>query len=412
MHLPLNFPSRRTILIGFTAIAVTSCSKPNPSAGALPGTWEEIMAAARGQTVRWNAWAGDPKINAYITWVAEILRSRFDIRLEHLKTDNTASGVTRLIADKTAKRTSEGSIDLMWINGENFAVAKQQGLLFGPFTDRLPNFKLVDTIGKPSTILDFTLPTLGFESPWGMAQITFFYDQARLPNPPRSLEALLAFATKRPGRFTYPAPGDFVGVTFLKQILSELCADKDALKRQVNPTEFPAMTAPLWDYLERLHPNLWRAAQAFPPDYPALMRLLEDQEVDLALAFNPAEGTTGVTAGRLPPTTRAYTLDNGTITNSHFVAIPFNSSAREGALVTANFLLSPEAQARKADPKVWGDPGVLELSRLTPKDRTLFDAILDHPSMPRPEDQARALPEPHPSWHLALSEAWRARFAA
>jgi ABC-type uncharacterized transport system YnjBCD substrate-binding protein len=32
--------------------------------------------------------------------------------------------------------------------------------------------------------------------------------------------------------------------------------------------------------------------------------------------------------------------------------------------VTANFLLSPEAQARKQDPKVWGDPTVLAMERL------------------------------------------------
>ena len=55
-------------------------------------------------------------------------------------------------------------------------------------------------------------------------------------------------------------------------------------------------------------------------------------------------------------------MAGGTIGNTHFVAIPYNSSAKEGAQVVANFLLSPEAQARKLDPTVWGDPTVLGLS--------------------------------------------------
>jgi putative thiamine transport system substrate-binding protein len=405
-------PNRRAALLGLAGGVFAACSPAPHPPSVTSSSWTDIEAAARGQTVRWNAWAGDPKINAYIAWVGGQMVARYGVSLEHLRTDDTSSGVTRLIADKTAGRVDRGSIDLMWINGENFAAAKAQGLLFGPFADRLPNFGLVDTVGKPSTVTDFTSPTGGFESPWGMAQITFFHDSARLTAPPRSIPAVLDWARQRPGRFTYPAPGDFVGVTFLKQALTELTTDRSLLLAPVDQARFAETLAPLWAYLDALHPHLWRSARAFPPDYPALMRLLEDNEVDLAFAFNPAEGATAVNAGRLPATTRAYTFDGGTITNSHFVAIPFNSSAKEAAMVTANFLLSPTAQARKADPAIWGDPGVLALDRLAPEDRALFDALAAHPALPSVADQARTLPEPHSTWHVALSEAWRARYAA
>jgi len=361
--------------------------------------------------VRWSAWAGDPSVNAFIAWVGADLAARFGVRLEHLKASDPSSAITRLIADKTAGRTEKGAIDLLWINGENFAAARSQGLLFGPFADRLPNFKFVDQSGKPSTVRDFTLPTDGFESPWGMAQITFFHDAARLAAPPRSIPALLAWARTRRGRFTYPAPSDFVGVTFLKQALSELMADRALLSKPIDRAAFAAITAPLWAYLDALNPLLWRSGRAFPPDYPALMRLLEDDEVDLAFAFNPAAGATAVGAGRLPATTRAFTFDGGTIANSHFVAIPFNSGSKAAAMVTANFLLSPQAQARKADPAIWGDPSVLALDTLSTPDRKLFDSLSSHPALPSAADQSRTLPEPHPSWHIALGEAWRARYA-
>src|SRR5690349_13833441 len=83
-------------------------------------------------------------------------------------------------AEKAAGRDSGGSVDLVWINGENFRAMRQQGLLYGPFAADLPNFRYVDTEGKPTTLVDFTIPTEGYESPWGMAQFVLFYDGARV----------------------------------------------------------------------------------------------------------------------------------------------------------------------------------------------------------------------------------------
>ena len=31
--------------------------------------WNAVQEAARGQTVFWNAWGGDERINAYLAWV-------------------------------------------------------------------------------------------------------------------------------------------------------------------------------------------------------------------------------------------------------------------------------------------------------------------------------------------------------
>ena len=75
--------------------------------------------------------------------------------------------------------TEGGSVDLIWINGENFAAMKNAGLLYGPFAESLPNFRFVDVEGKPTVRSDFTVPVDGLESPWGMAQIVFIYDTAR-----------------------------------------------------------------------------------------------------------------------------------------------------------------------------------------------------------------------------------------
>ena len=54
-------------------------------------------------------------------------------------------------------------------------------------------------------------------------------------------------------------------------------------------------------------------------------------EVDIAFAFNPAAASNAIAAGELPDTVRSFVFDGGTIGNTHFVAIPFNSGAPEAA---------------------------------------------------------------------------------
>jgi putative thiamine transport system substrate-binding protein len=184
----------------------------------LAADWDPTLAAARGQTVYWNAWGGDEQINGYIAWVGDELLERHGVEVVHVKLTDTGEAVARVLAEKTAGRAAGGAVDLIWLNGENFAAMKADDLLYGPFVADLPNFAYVDTAGKPTTLVDFTVPTDGLEAPWGMAQFVFFYDSAVVETPPRSIPALLDWATAHPGRFTYPAPPDFVGSTFLKHV--------------------------------------------------------------------------------------------------------------------------------------------------------------------------------------------------
>ena len=386
------------------------------TAGGLAGAraddagWDAVLERARGQTVFFNAWGGSQQINDYIAWAAWQIQDRYGVELRHTKVADTADVVSRILAEKTAGRTDGGSVDLVWINGENFAAMKRNGLLGAPFTDDLPNFALVDTDGKPTTLVDFTVPTDGLESPWGMAQMVFVYDTARLDDPPTSMPALLAHLEANPGRFTYPLPPDFLGTTFLKQALIELADDREPLLQPVEDADFAAVTAPLWDYLDALHPHLWRGGQTFPTSSGATFQMLDDGEIDITYTFNPGAASSAIEDGRLPDTVRTYVLSGGTLGNTHFVAIPFNSSAREGAMVVANFLLSPEAQLRKEDPRIWGDPTVLSMDRLTDADARAFADLPRGIATLAPEALGRPQLEPHASWTGALESEWLTRY--
>ena len=372
------------------------------------GDWALVLAQAKGQEVFFHAWGGDPKINAFIAWVGEEAAARYGVTLTHVKLAATSDAVARVQAEQAAGKGSGGAVDLIWINGENFAAMKRAGMLYGPFAQSLPNWALVDTLGKPATVTDFTEPTQGLESPWAMAQLVFEHDSAKLADPPKSIPALADWAKANPGRFTYPQPPDYLGLTFLKQVLYALLPDPLILQRPAADAD-PALEA-LWQFLDALHPNLWRQAKAFPPNEAALGQLLADDEVGITFAFNPGRASAEIAAGTLPDTVRTFVLDGGTIGNASFVAIPFNANAAAGAQVVANLLLEPAVQARAQDASVLGFQTVLNMAALSPADRALFQDAPRGPATLSPAELGPTLLEPHASWMTQISDQWARRY--
>ena len=376
-----------------------------------PGDWKAVEAAARGQTVYFNAWGGAQNINDYIRWAGDQVRERYGVTVVHTKLDDTANAVSTVVAAKAAGVDEGGDIDLIWINGENFVNMKKQGLLLeAGWTQKLPNWQFVDWQNKPTILTDFTEPTDGQESPWGMAKMVFFHDTARGLDMPDSFAELVEWTEKNPGRFSYPAPPDFIGSSFLKQALTESVADPSVLLKPVDPTSFEATVEPLFAALDRMHPNLWRSGQTFPKNKEALRQLLADNEVDIAFAFSPAEASNAIANNELPDTVRSFVFSGGTLGNTHFVAIPYNAAAREGALVFANFLISPEAQLRKQDPDVWGDPTVLDIASLPDTYQQQFDGLDLGAATLKPSELGPTLNEPHASWMEQLEKEWIRRY--
>jgi putative thiamine transport system substrate-binding protein len=374
-----------------------------------PADWDDVTAQARGQTVYWNAWGGSTTTNDFIAWVGAQVAAEYGVTLEHVKLTDTADAVTRVLAEKQAGENDDGAIDMIWINGANFAAMKDAGLLFGPFAEDLPNWALVDFENK-SVQTDFTVPVEGFESPWAMAQVVFMHDTARMPEALGSMAALLDWAQANPGRFSYPQPPDFLGATFLKQVLVDILPDPAVLAEPATDANYDAVTAPLWAYLDALTPHLWRAGRAYPATGPAQLQLIADGEIDLAISFSPGEATAAIANNQLPASVRTFVLDNGTIGNASFVAIPYNSGSKAGAMVVANFLMSPRAQARAQDPAILGYGTVLAMDKLDAADRALFETLDLGIATLSPAQLGAVLAEPHPSWMTRISDDWVARY--
>ncbi|WP_372881621.1 ABC transporter substrate-binding protein [Psychromonas sp.] len=356
--------------------------------------WNEIEKKAQGQRVFFYAWGGSQDINNYLRWADKRLQARYGVTLTHVKVSDISEAITRLVAEKTADKNSNGSIDMVWINGENFKSMKRFNLLSDPFVTELPNWHYVDKSLPVDT--DFAEPTEGLEAPWGIGQLVFIFDKKKLNSPPQSHREILFYAQNNPNKISYPRPPSFHGTSFLKSALIELSENPESLSLPVDNNTFQQITAPLWSYLDALHQVAWRQGKQFPDNNAQTIQLLDDGELDLAISFNPNEVYSAQENGLLRESTAAYALAGGALSNIHFLSIPWNASAKEGALVAINFLLSPEAQAKKADISVWGDPTVLQSSAIT--------------STTQNTQFFKAIEEPHPSWQSALENEWQKRY--
>lgn len=336
------------------SLLLAACGAPAQSSSEFDiNDWDSVLTAAKGQTVNWYIWGGSDSINAYVdNFYGKALKERYDITLNRVPLADTVDAVNQVLSEKQAG-TDPGSVDLIWINGENFFTLKQADMLYKDWAQKIPNAKLVDW-ENPAINLDFGNPVDNQESPWSSAQFQFIYDSARTDADelPRSYAELKTWACANPGRFTYvaPGPGGFLGTRFAKGALYEISGDAQqwlsfdqALWDQHSPA--------LWDYFNELKPCLWREGETYPKDESELVNLFANNEVDLSMTQDITGAGRWITDGRMPETARAFVFDNYMIGDFNYVAIPLNAPNKAAALVLANLLLEPEFQAAQILPE-------------------------------------------------------------
>lgn len=355
-----------TALSAFALAACVSSATPPPPAATLPpattvpaagafdlSQWDSVLAAAKGQTVNWYLWGGSESINGFVDkFYGQALKDRYGITLNRVPVADTVDAVNQVLSEKQAG-VQAGAVDLIWINGENFFTLKQANLLYADWARQLPNSRLVNW-DNPAINLDFGHPVDDLESPWSSAQFQFVYDSARLKaaDLPRSYAALKDWACGHPGRFTYiaPGPGGFLGTRFIKGALYELSGGPEAWQTFDQAT-WDKWAPSLWQYLNALKPCLWRQGETYPKDESELKSLFANQEVDFSMTNDISGAGTGIQAGLLPATARAFVFDHNMIGDFNYVAIPANASHKAAALVLANLLLEPEFQAAQILPQ-------------------------------------------------------------
>ena len=334
--------------------------------------WDEIVEAASGTTVTFYGWGGDENRNNWLnTTVADYVKEHYDIALEVVGMDINDI-LSKLSGEKQAG-SETGSIDMIWINGENFYSAKDNGLLYGPFTGQLPNMEAYIDLQDPETLNDFCMPIEGYEAPYAKAQMVFFNDSAVTPEAPASAEELLEFCKKYPGKVTYPALPDFTGSAFVRNIIYELCGWEQFQDMEADYDTVKAAIEPALDYLRELNPYLWNEGKTFPESSTTVDAMFADGELVMNMSYGPFSVATGIAEGTYTDTTRTFVFDNGTIGNTNYMAIAFNSPNKAGAMVVINAILSAELQLTQYEQL--RELPVVSADKLSAEEQAAFDAV-------------------------------------
>jgi putative spermidine/putrescine transport system substrate-binding protein len=382
-----------------------ACNGGTPATSAsTEKNWDDILQEAKGQTVTLMMWQGDPFINRYMNdFVVPSVKEQFDISLKIVP--GQGNQIVSLLMSELEAGKAESSIDMGWINGETFFQLRQIDALYGPFTGYLPNGDYIDWT-NPFIGSDFQQLVDGYECPWGNVQMALIYNSEKVPNPPQTLAEFETWVKANPGKFTIGQ--DFTGMTLLKAMLADFAGGKDALQGPFDEGKYATNSAKLWDYLNRIKPNFWNGGSSFPADVAQMHQLFAGGELWFTMSNNDGEVDNKIMQGLFAETSRAYVPSFGTIQNSHYLGIMKTSAKKSAAMVVANFMISPEAQWKKMDPKVWGDGTILSMEKLPAEWKEKFAAVPGRTYSPKRSDiQSRAMLEPAPEYMLRLFEDFR-----
>ena len=388
-----------TMLLGPTA-----CGSKEEEVNLADASWEEILEAAKGTTVTFYGWGGDENRNNWLnTTVADYVKENYDITLEVVGM-NIDDILAKLSGEKQAG-SNKGSIDMIWINGENFYSAKENGLLYGPFTHQLPNIESYIDLEDPETLSDFCMPIEGYEAPYAKAQMVMYADTAVTPDLPASAEELLAFCQANPGKVTYPALPDFTGSAFVRNIIYEICGWEQFQTMEADYDTVKAAIEPALEYLRQLNPYLWNEGKTFPDSSTTLDAMFADGELVMNMSYGPFSVATGIANGLYTETTQTFVFNKGTIGNTSYMGIAFNSPNKAGALVVINAIISGEIQLTQY--AQLRELPVVDADKLSEAEKAAFDAVdLGQGVLSQAELLAHRLPEMPASLVPIIEEIW------
>lgn len=352
-------------------------------------------------------WGGSDSINEYMDkWVAPKLKDEKGIILKRVPVSTPKDIINKLIIEKQVNKKN-GSADIIWMNGENFKLAKENEVLYGPFTQKLPNFQKYIDKDSNEVKYDFGEETNGMEAPWGKVQFVYIYDSDKIKDPPKSFEELLKWVKKNPGKFTYPSAMDFTGSAFIRQAFFETCGGYDRYLKPMDENFIDGASGPLWKYLNDIKPYLWQQGKTYPESLAKLDQLYASGEVWMTMGYDEARTHSEIKKGTFTTSTKTMVFDSGTLANTHFLAIPYNSPNKDGAEEVINYLLSPEAQIAKFNPQNWGDGLALDFSKLSEEYKNQINAIdRGETTMSINELESHRVPEIEASYVNFLEKGW------
>ena len=366
--------------------------------------WVDVAAAAQGSTVNFMMWQGNPATNNYINnYVIPSVKEKYNINL------NISGGqgpeIVQLVMGEKQADIDKGQVDMVWINGETFFQLRKVNGLWGPFVNQLPNSESIN-MNDSFIHTDFQQPVNGMEAPWSINQFAIVYDSVKVKNPPKNIPQLTKYLERHPGTFTIS--NDFTGMTFLKSLMAELGGNPNSLDGPFDEKKYNTLSKKLWDYLNTHKKHFWKNGSTFPKEQSKMGQLYANGELLLVYGFSEGGIEEKVLNGLYPKSTRGYAWENGTIRNSNYLGVLYNAPQKAGAMQVIDFLLSPEAQLKKADVDGMNSNTVLNVKSLPDDWQKKFKEVAKRQYGPELKTlEKNAIAEPAPEYMIRLYEDFR-----
>lgn len=366
--------------------------------------FDTIIEQAKGDTVSFYGWGGDEDRNRWLNeTVAPVLKEKYDITLEIVGMD-IDDILAKLSGEKQAG-LEEGTIDMIWINGENFYSAKENDLLFGPFVEQLPNFEKYIDGDDEEVKNDFGFPIEGYEAPYAKAQMVFINDSAMTKETPRNAEEFMEYCKKYEGKVTYPALPDFTGSAFVRTLIYDIVGHEQFIGMEPDKEVVKEAIEPALVYLRELNKYLWNQGKTFPSTSGEVNNMFEDGELVMTMSYGPYSVATGIEKGIYKDTVRTFIFDKGTVGNTNYIAIANNSPNKAAAMVAINEIISAEIQATQFEELK--ELPVVSYGKLNAEEKARFDNVdIGQGVLPQDELLSKRLPEIPANIVPIVEEIW------
>ena len=291
-------------------------------------SWEEIQERARAEgEVNLYYWGGSDQINIWMDRYAVPGLAEQGVTLNPVRITGTKDAVDLVLAELgSGNGLGQGSIDAIWVNGENFATLKRQDALFGAFADKLPNSANIEWNPEdPRALLnlrDFGVETNKSEMPWSGQQYVCSVNTQRVAaeDVPGTFAQMATYLEANPGKFAYVKPPHYIGNTFVQAAIYAHNPDGNgAVPFQdsidvIGAAELARLITPGLEYLKSIDPMLLGAAGGnarYPEDPTALNGLFLNGEIDFACNFGLYGVAIGLRDGTFPEGAEQFIFPEG-----------------------------------------------------------------------------------------------------
>lgn len=204
--------------------------------------------------------------------------------------------------------------------------------------------------------------------PYRASAVLLAYNSTKISNPPKTLDALLAWIKAHPGKFTYNVPsGGGSGFAFVQTVVDKYlsAADRKTLVNVANKALQAKWSAGL-NTLRSLNKYTYGMNGTYPANNAETLKDVATGLVDMGTVWSD-QFASAVKAGTMPANIKVTQIANPPFTGgAAYLAIPRTSKNYRAAQVLANWVLSPEAQNLIVAGTLNGMP-VIPVSMLDPK---------------------------------------------